>query len=105
MRGVRGITFDGAVQFELDLFPRVPWDGRSPRGLTRGWNVLPLRQEPLGHEVEADPAQLAMCPVASRPLGKKMRRSERGASLLLRCRRGTRRGLRKILTMDDVYDA
>jgi len=32
-------------QLRLDLFPEVPWDGRSPRGLTRSNNVLYLKPE------------------------------------------------------------
>ena len=27
---------DGTVQLELDLFPGEPWQGHSPRALTRG---------------------------------------------------------------------
>ncbi len=33
-------------QFTLDLFREVPWEGRSPRALTRGNKLLYLRQEP-----------------------------------------------------------
>jgi len=32
--------------FELPGVPAAPWGGRSPRGLTRGANLIILRQEP-----------------------------------------------------------
>jgi len=32
-------------QLRLDLFPEVPWDGRSPRGLTRSKKGLYLKPE------------------------------------------------------------
>ena len=57
MRYAVGILGD-SDQYELDLFPELPWNGRSPRGLTKAVSVLFLRPEPPGHEVEADPMQL-----------------------------------------------
>jgi len=60
-RGPRGHIRVGD-QFELDLFPGVPWGGRSPRSLTRVGSGLFSRQEPPGHEVEMDPAQLELIP-------------------------------------------
>ncbi len=80
-------------QFELDLFPGVPWDGRVPRALTRGRKGLFLRQEPAGHEVDPDPLQLEMWPVAARPHGKKGPDPADGAPLLMGLGR-TRRGRR-----------
>jgi len=45
-------------QYVLDLFKGVPWDGRSPRVLTRGRSALFLRREPPSHAVYVDPEQL-----------------------------------------------
>ncbi len=80
-------------QLLLDLFKGVPWDGRSPRGLTRVQIGLFFRPEPQGHEVEPDPAQLQMWPVAVRPPRVKKRTAERGAPPLLpsKSRRGSPR--------------
>ncbi len=38
-------------QLRLDLFPGEPWDGRSPRALTKSAQGLYLRPEPPRHEV------------------------------------------------------
>ena len=77
-----GIILDGD-QFVLDLFPREPWGGMSPRGLTRGRILLSSRREPPGREVETDPLQLALWPSPVRPLRSKQPRQAAGASLLL----------------------
>jgi len=47
-------------QFELDLYPGVPWAGRSPRGLTRVGLGFIFNAERPSHEVmnERDPRQL-----------------------------------------------
>ncbi len=50
-------------QLEFDLWRGVPWGGRPPRYLTRGFSALFLRQEPPCHEVELDPLQLEMWPI------------------------------------------
>ncbi len=50
----------GQLQFELDLFPGIPWQGRSPRVLTKGRKSLSLRREPLFHEVNLDSMQLEL---------------------------------------------
>ncbi len=48
-------------QLELGLFRGVPWEGHSPRGLTKAANVLYSRREPPGHEVAfCDPNQLEL---------------------------------------------
>ena len=66
-----GILRDGD-QFELDLFPGVPWGGRSPRGLTRVQISLFLRQEPPPHAVpEVDPRQLELWRDKGKGRGKK----------------------------------
>ncbi len=70
-------------QFELDLFVGEPWGGHSPRGLTRARSGLFLRQEPPGHEVEADPAQLVLWPGSVRPSCEKKPQQAAGASSLL----------------------
>ena len=69
-------------QFELDLFPGVPWGGRSARALTRGGSGLYSRPEPPGHEVCSDPMQLSLWQAPGRPHGKKRPRQAAGASLL-----------------------
>ena len=57
-------------QFVLELgVVSLPWDGKSPRSLTRVQSSLFLRQEPPGHEVGLDPAQLELWPEAGRPYG------------------------------------
>jgi len=57
-------------QLELDLFPGVPWAGKSPRALTRAQIHLSLRREPPGHAVCVDPMQLSLWHQPGRPLGK-----------------------------------
>ena len=54
---------------QYDLFPeevgRLPWGGRSPRGLTRGANLLYLRREPQKDErFFVDPEQTDLFPAA-----------------------------------------
>ena len=50
-------------QLRLDLFQGEPWDGRSPRYLTRARNALFLRQKPPPHEVRTtDPLQYDLWP-------------------------------------------
>ncbi len=78
----KAFTFDGS-QFELDLFPGCPWDGRSVRGLTRVGKGLFLRQEPPGHEVERDLTQLSLWPAAGRPHGYQGPDPADGAPLLV----------------------
>ena len=70
-------------QLNLPLFEGVPWEGQSPRALTRARKALFLRPEPPRHEVFFDPEQLELWPVHR---GHKDRRAPlilRGASLLL----------------------
>ncbi len=72
-------------QLFLDLLPREPWGGRSPRELTRGFALLSSRQEPPRHEVffAADQLELWM---VDRPHGEKGPRMYSGAPLLQECR-------------------
>ncbi len=87
MSNSSGILRDGD-QFELDLFPGVPWEGRRPRGLTRVGSGLFLRPEPPGHEVEKDPAQLELFTFGVRlPRGKRPPQAA-GAPLLLPLKSG-----------------
>ncbi len=78
-------------QLRLDLFRSVPWDGLSPRGLTRGSLGLFSRQKPPRHEVFFDPEQLELWPVEGHtevraapgspgavPLGGRVRGPRRG---------------------------
>ncbi len=50
-------------QLRLELFKGVPWDGKSPRVLTKGGKALFLRQKPPSHEVFVDPEQLELWPI------------------------------------------
>jgi len=89
---MRGLMRDGD-QSVLDLFAGVPWQGYSPRGLTRVRILLSLRREPGGHEVEPDPMQLLLGLVAAAPKATRKRcpAPEDGAPLLLPSRRGRRK--------------
>ena len=99
MRKLSIIPRDGD-QLELDLFPGVPWNGRSPRALTRCRNGLYLRPEPPGHEVFFDPEQLELWQ-ADRPHRKRgPRRRAAGAPLLVDLKR-TRRGRRASFYRED----
>ncbi len=71
-------------QLRLDLFRGVPWDGQSPRVLTRGFIPLFLRQKPPSHEVFFNPEQLELWPIEAPPREKSPRGSTPGASLLLK---------------------
>jgi len=81
MRRQSGLLRDGD-QLRLDLYRGTPWDGISPRGLTRSRKVLFLRQEPPCHEVYKDILQIEMWPegVATQ---KQTRPRYAGAPLLL----------------------
>ncbi len=83
---------EDAMQLELDLFPGVPWGGRSPRGLTRVKYSLFLRQKPPGHEVYVDPSQLEMWPVSVQATKRKKAPigSADGAPSLLPLKKGRR---------------
>ena len=79
-------------QFELDLFPGVPWGGCSPRALTRVQISLSLRQEPPSHEVYLDSAQLDFWPGGSRATKRKKAMGKQpSAPLLLPLKEGRRR--------------
>jgi len=49
-------------QYRLQLFTGSPWDGLSPRVLTRRFILLFLRQKPPRHEVFFDPEQIEIWP-------------------------------------------
>ncbi len=69
-------------QLELRLFPGEPWDGRSPRALTRvgvGFILKPGGGE--SGDVFVDPEQYDLWPPDLRP-GKKAPRIYLGAPLL-----------------------
>ncbi len=75
-------------QLRLDLFREVPWDGRSPRGLTRVQIGLFFKRElPEAVRFHADPAQYDLWPVERRVQRKEPRAASPGASLLLEPRR------------------
>ncbi len=80
-------------QLELDLFPGIPWNGRSPRGLTRPHYSVFLRPEPPRHEVKMhDPAQIVLSLAEAATLKKKpLQRLAAGAPLLIGVKK-TRRG-------------
>ena len=70
-------------QWRLDLFKGEPWDGRSPRGLTRVQISLSLKRELPGHEVYVDPAQLDFFRRQSEATKRKRLPQAVGASSLL----------------------
>ncbi len=62
MRQHGALPRDGE-QYCLRLFEGVPWEGRSPRGLTRGRFALFSSQSAPPHEVFFDREQLEFWPV------------------------------------------
>ncbi len=86
------LAFRDGDQLELDLFPGVPWNGHSPRGLTKGRMVLYSKRERQGHEVDVDPMQLSLWAVSVRPPRDKRPRQAAGAPLLLPLKKGRRYG-------------
>ena len=79
-----GRVFHGGEQLELDLFPGVPWDGRSPRGLTRGRSGIIFEPGGGGRELNSiDPRQYEMWPSHPRARQKSHRRSAPMAPLLV----------------------
>ncbi len=81
MEALQDFTRDGD-QLELDLFPGEPWNGRSPRGLTRVSEVLFFERE-RGATRSRDPLQLEIWPVPPRATRKRRIRPAAGASTLL----------------------
>ncbi len=83
------------LRFSLD-WGKEPWEGRSPRSLTKVAILLFLRPEPPGHEVFFDPEQYDLWPddvatqkdgapsVLGAPLLVDLKRSRRGRRLLIR---------------------
>ncbi len=56
-------ALEDAGQLRLPLaWSKEPWDGISPRALTRGFSVLYSRPEPPRHEVNVRSDQLEMWP-------------------------------------------
>jgi len=70
-------------QLELGLWKDLPWAGKSPRALTRGYSFLFLRPEPPRHEVFFDPEQLELWPIDLATKREEPPGFSRGASLLL----------------------
>ncbi len=84
----RGAPPRDGDQLRLELFVGVPWDGRSPRALTKGSTALSLRREPVrAHEVFVDPEQYDLWPLeVSGPItieGPLRKDVSEGAPLLL----------------------
>ena len=68
------------VQLSLDLFPGVPWDGRSPRVLTKGHlGLIFTALAPKARAISLDPRQLEFWP----PEEKAPRRGAPSAPTLL----------------------
>ncbi len=57
-------------QLDLGLFHNEPWEGRSPRGLTRGHMGLIFKPQGAEHERFFDPEQLELWPIR-RSTGRK----------------------------------
>ena len=78
-----GLLHDGD-QLRLSLDWRgQPWDGQSPRALTRRSNVVIFEARAEGaHEVFADPEQLELWPIEGPIPRKGPRREAPGAPLL-----------------------
>ena len=77
------MTFSmNSEQLELELFRGLPWDGRSPRVLTKGFIPLFLRQKPSPHEVFFNADQLELWPI-DRPHREKTPPSPYGGAPLL----------------------
>ncbi len=99
MDGASKFPHDGdQLRLELD-WGSEPWEGRSPRALTKVALSLFLRQKPPRHEVYVDPEQLEFWPV-DEATQKEGPRATPGAPLLVSLKR-TRRG-RRLLWQEDV---
>ena len=68
------------VQLELDLFPGEPWDGRSPRVLTRGHMGFIFNARAGRARVQVDHTQLHFWPLNE---AKRLKRQSRMAPTLL----------------------
>jgi len=104
MRKLSAFLCDGD-QLSLDLFPGIPWDGRSPRGLTRVGSGLFLRPEPPGHGVmiERDPLQYDLWRPMVHSEAEALRPVGRGAPTLLPLKATRRVARRRFLEKGD-YD-
>ena len=58
-------------QLRLELFPGIPWDGRDPRTLTRGREVLYSKREQGRECVCVDPRQYDLFASVPAPQVKK----------------------------------
>ena len=85
-------------QYVLDLFPGLPWAGRSPRALTQGKKLLYLRREPPGHEVEMDLTQLTLWGGSVRPPWGRRPQPAAGAPPLLLLKAAKRRIVKRYHT-------
>jgi len=72
----------GSEQLELGLFPRVPWEGRSPRALTRAGSGFILKTKVVVGDVFFDRDQLWL-PGMEPPAQREGPRLYTGAPLLL----------------------
>ncbi len=80
-------------QLRLDLFAAEPWDGQSPRVLTRTFGRLFLRQKPPSHEVFfVDPDQYDLWRPIGHPEEKAPPSSSGGALSLLPLKKGVSHG-------------
>ncbi len=87
-------------QLLLELWPGEPWQGVSPRALTRSRMGLFLRRKPPRHEVFFDADQLELWPVEGHTKRDAPPSPSGGAPLLIGLKR-TRRG--RTLRLED-YD-
>ena len=70
-------------QLELALFPGVPWNGRSPRVLTRAQLGVIFTARAESHAVEMHPEQLMLFPVGGTGKREKVPWVYQGAPSLL----------------------
>ncbi len=98
MREPSELLHDGEqLQFGLD-WQLEPWEGWSPRALTRASKLLFLRPEPPRHEVYVDPEQLEFWPIDRAAKREGLPTKGGGAPLLVDVGHGSRNRARRTLT-------
>jgi len=83
MIGPETYTSTDCDQLTLDLFKGEPWDGRSPRSLTRAGLAFIFKPKAPSHEVFFNPENYMLWPIDRPPRGKSSRRAVSPAASLL----------------------